>query len=152
MVIVVVQTFFAGQDKAGQSGLRFVYARMNAKVQIIIDYKLQSVSSSSSHSESVSVYLPWIDFPVELATHKQQKFSQGQLYWSTTTHLAHYHTQTMWEAQVWMDVQLNRARNSPGQTVIVKCQPTSCGFESEMTFTFHLFLNFRAWDNVLTNH
>ena len=53
---------FAGQDKAGQSGLRFVYARMNAKVQIIIDYKLQSVSSSSSHSESVSVYLPWIDF------------------------------------------------------------------------------------------
>ena len=34
--------------------------------------------------------------------------------------------------------------------VIVKCQPTSCGFESEMTFTFRLFLIFRAWDNVLT--
>ena len=79
MVIVVVQTFFAGQDKAGQSGLRCVYDRMNAKVQIIIDYKLQSVSSSSSHSESVSVFLPLIDFPVELATYKQQKFSQGQV-------------------------------------------------------------------------
>ena len=44
-----------------------------------------------------------------------------------------------------MDVKLNRALDSPGQTVIVKCQPTSCGFESEMTFTCHL-----AWDNVLT--
>ena len=49
-----------------------------------------------------------------------------------------------------MDVQLNRALNSSGQTVIVKCQPTSCGFESEMTFTFHLFSNFWAWGNVLT--